>query len=293
MKRKTIGKIISGKVSAWLKTVDDKELSQGVRKSVVVTGGAIASMFLGEEPKDYDIYLQDREVARRLVEYYIKKFKSLNPKSRRQISVVDGVPEDNGLAIVIASEGVASSDSIAADDQSIEKHFDDAQGDSQQKESSRCKKYDPQFLSQNAITLSGDIQIVLRFCGSPEFLHGNYDFVHCTNYWTNAEGVVTNKEALEALLTKELRYVGSKFPICSVMRLRKFLSRGWTINAGQVLKMAMQVSELDLTDPKVLERQLTGVDAAYFSQLIEEVRERNPDAVDSSYVVEVIERIWG
>src|SRR3546814_2766082 len=47
--------------------------------------------------------------------------------------------------------------------------------------------------------------------------------------------------ALDGLLRKELRYVGSKLPVCSLIRLRKFIRRGWVGNAGQILKMTMQV----------------------------------------------------
>jgi hypothetical protein len=57
---------------------------------------------------------------------------------------------------------------------------------------------------------------------------------------------VLRAEALESILTKELRYVGSRYPLCSVIRTRKFLARGWTINAGQYVKMCFQISQLDL-----------------------------------------------
>ena len=99
-------------------------------------------------------------------------------------------------------------------------------------------------------------------------------------------------DALEALLAKELRYVGSKYPICSVVRLRKFISRGWRINAGQILKMAMQISQLDLTDIKVLEDQLTGVDTAYFLQLIQRLKDNDPEKVNGAYLIEIIDRIF-
>jgi hypothetical protein len=97
---------------------------------------------------------------------------------------------------------------------------------------------------------------------------------------------------MEAILAKELRYVGSKYPVCSVVRLRKFIARGWRINAGQILKMAMQISALDLTDLAVLEDQLTGVDTAYFLQLIEKLKEKDPTKVNTAYLVEIINRMF-
>jgi hypothetical protein len=141
--------------------------------------------------------------------------------------------------------------------------------------------------------LSHKVQIVLRFYGSADTIHENYDYVHCTNYWTSKDDeLVLRQPALESLLAKELRYVGSKYPICSVIRLRKFIKRGWTVNAGQILKMMLQISELDLKDHKVLQDQLTGVDAAYFVQLVSMVKENDPEKVNSAYLVEIIDRMF-
>src|SRR3546814_13834921 len=79
-------------------------------------------------------------------------------------------------------------------------------------------------MSTNAITLSDKIQIVLRFYGEADAIHENYDFVHCTNYWTSKDANLTLRQpALESLLCKELRYVGSNYPVCSVIRLSKFI----------------------------------------------------------------------
>jgi hypothetical protein len=148
-------------------------------------------------------------------------------------------------------------------------------------------------MSTNAITLSHRVQIILRFYGEPDAIHENYDFVHCTNYWSSWDNeLILRQPVLESLLARELRYVGSKYPICSLIRIRKFIKRNWTINAGQVLKMAFQVSELDLNDINVLEDQLTGVDVAYFAQLIEKIREKDPEKVNAAYLIEIIDRMF-
>jgi len=51
-------------------------------------------------------------------------------------------------------------------------------------------------------------------------------------------------------------------------------------------------SELDLTDISVLEDQLTGVDTAYFLQLIEKLKEKDPEKVNAAYLVEIIDRMF-
>jgi hypothetical protein len=154
--------------------------------------------------------------------------------------------------------------------------------------------YRPIFLTDNAITLSGNIQMVIRFYGTPDQIHENYDYVHATNYWTSWERKVTLKtEALECLLTRELRYIGSKYPICSLIRARKFIQRDWSINAGQYLKIAMQINQLNLNDYGVLREQLVGMDMAYFSQVLSALYEKDPTKVNATYLGEVIDRIFG
>ena len=56
--------------------------------------------------------------------------------------------------------------------------------------------------------------------------------------------------------------------------------------------MAMQISELDLTSIPVLQDQLTGVDTAYFVQLIERLKEKDPEKVNAGYLVEIIDRLF-
>ena len=56
--------------------------------------------------------------------------------------------------------------------------------------------------------------------------------------------------------------------------------------------MVMQVSELDLTKIEVLEDQLTGVDCAYFCEVISKLKEKNPEAINTAYLVEIIDRMF-
>lgn len=157
--------------------------------------------------------------------------------------------------------------------------------------------YRPVFLSTNAITLSGKVQLVVRFYGEPEEIHKNYDFVHCTNYYDLGKGELTLlPAAMEALLAKELKYVGSKYPLCSIIRTRKFIKRGFNINAGQYLKMCFQLNQLDLTNIDVLEDQLVGVDSAYFMVLIDALREKQSAnsnfTIEEGYVTSIIDKIF-
>ncbi len=162
------------------------------------------------------------------------------------------------------------------------------------------EKYSPLYLSPNAISLSNKIQLIIRFYGSPEDVHVNYDFVHTTNYWTPKNGLILNQAALESILTKELIYIGSKYPIASILRCRKFIMRGWTINAGQLLKIMYQISKLNLDDIATLEDQLIGVDVVHFTILINAIRsqiekyekENTPFLISYNYLAKIIDKVF-
>lgn len=212
-------------------------------------------------------------------------------------------PSDR-LKIMVNSDGIAEDSDVIADnaEYDIDNYLDalsDGDNISQEKIENKDEKnkYKPIFLSTNAITLSDKIQIVVRFYGEPNIIHDNYDFVHTTNYWTYGTGVVLNQRALESILNKELHYIGFKYPICSLVRTRKFIKRGWHIDAGQYVKMAFQISKLNLEDVYVLEDQLVGVDSIYFLTFIESLKKKQMKDKDfvlsQNYLTTVIDKIFG
>lgn len=289
MKKKTIRKALNKKFEEWLTSISSDAVRQVARENTIITGGCIASMLLGEQVNDYDIYFRTKGAAEVVGKYYVDQFIEATGHPMMLEVTADRVR----IVTKSGHRGETAGDArTLADSGEIEDSYDEQEAAALEAKDDK-PKYRPVFMSTNAITLSNRIQIILRFFGEPDAIHENYDFVHCTNYWTSlGDKLVLRPEALEALLSKELRYVGSKYPVCSVMRLRKFIKRGYTINAGQILKMAMQISDLDLTDPKVLEDQLTGVDSAYFFQIIENLKEKNPEKVQYSYLIEIIDRMF-
>lgn len=313
MKAKTVKAIIAKKMNDWFISIEDASVRELAQKNTIVTGGCIASMLLNEKVNDFDVYFRNRETALAVAEYYIARFTVKNKQGIPCPIYVDPAHEDR-VKIVIKSSGIASEEGanapyeyfemqpegragqyvteLMSDSGEIEDAYDDLNEKAQEIEDDGLK-YRPVFMSTNAITLSHRVQIVTRFFGKPDEIHENYDFVHCTNYWSSWDGKLSlNQAALEALLSRELRYVGSKYPLCSIMRMRKFIKRGWTINAGQILKAAMQLNAMDLTDPLVLEDQLTGVDSAYFCEIIARVKENDPEKINSAYLIEIVDRMF-
>lgn len=327
MRRKLISRILDKKIGAWIDSIEDEKLRKLVSQNVIVSGGAIVSLFQGEKPNDYDVYFRTKEVTQRVAEYYVDQFK----KNSKVIFGKDGkeveifVQEDRDRVRVyiksagIAKEGILTGyqyfegtekdeaeqfvSQLREEKEVVVETTEQTLTDLEKKDQKdlikelKSKKYRPIFLTGNAITLSDKVQLIIRFYGDPDEILKNYDYVHATGYWTSWEKQVrTSVDALESIMNKRLSYQGSLYPVSSVFRIKKFLGRGWTIGAGDMLKISLQISDLNLRDMNVLEDQLIGVDVAYFAELItllKQAQEKEPDKpISLTYIVSLIDKIF-
>lgn len=337
--RKTIRKVIRKKMDEWFATIDDVELRSQVRENTIVTGGCIASMLMGERINDFDVYMRDKDTTFQLAKYMVEKFNKnrkggIDPEVRSTPLYNIRGEEEERVVIYIKSagvigdqnknsdgyeyfectdnehgdrsqaylEGIISSDSAEDYITQVENIVDDGVDKAEKtKPSTDTEPYRVVFMSQNAITLSDNVQVIIRFYGEPDKIHSNYDFVHAMCYYDYGKDVLELKpEALESILSRTLKYHGSLYPIASLFRVRKFMERGWKISASEILKMAWQCSEIDMTDMTILREQLTGVDQAYFHQLIKiiehyEEKERLEGKklnIESTYVGKLIDEVF-
>jgi hypothetical protein len=285
------------KIEDWAATVEEenKEVADLIRNNIIVTGGAIASMLLREKVNDYDCYIRDFEAAQKIINFYTEKFKA-KKHTTIEIDVMED-PVEQAIKLKIKSAGVIGEQSenyeyFESSENPPEDYLDTTMDIDVNNECT--DRYEPKFLSQNAITLSNDIQIISRFIGEPEIIHENYDFIHATNYYTHwNKQLHLNQDALKSLLERNLYYVGSKYPLASIIRTRKFIQRGWTITAGQYLKMVMQLNKLDLLNYGVFIDQLNGVDVAYFQELMEILEEKfgATKQIDETYLATLMDRL--
>ena len=267
-----------------------KPIAHELLQETVVTGGCIASLLLKEPVNDYDIYFKSQKALAKVLDYF-------NGLMDAGTNIAAVYTHDVG-----ATKGAYRRTIFYATCDEIKDILDtpalshiglNLGGSGQWSQPKTAipegKKYWPIFASQNALTLSDKVQLVFRFTGSPEEIHKNYDFVHATNYFTTAEGLVLNTDACAALMARELIYRGSRYPLASIFRTRKFIKRGWNIHIANYVKMAMQLNAMDLTDLHTLRDQLTGVDAAYLGWIIKKCEAEG--AVTESYVCELVDRI--
>lgn len=404
--------VISRKVNDWLAHIDNKELRDYIKDKIIVAGGSVASLMMGEKVNDFDIYFTCRDAAIRVAHYYLKRF-AANPSTAykqspvkmwvevrtndtdfghrgRPVEVTDsGVmylatrkscPEDvseyvdgpgapkvtdderrlmenarsGRVNIVVKSAGAACEtgddgkyqyfetvpdpNAVVAYAQKVTAPL--ALDEEQALASQLCdtddppddvdvsvdhltvlaeamaaenlppkqtgpnakiqNKYRPVFLSSNAITLSDGVQLIIRFYGKPDEIIRNFDFIHTTCWWTSQRNETGNygymgytPEALRSMMSYKLKYVGSRYPLCSLVRTRKFADRGWKVPASVFIKAMWQCNQLDWNNLVTWEDQLTGMDAAYFNQILEILRADKLAGkhIDGTYVVELIDRM--
>jgi len=314
-KRRTIKSLLKKKLEEWIASIDDEWLRKHIDQHVIVTGGSIASLLRGESIKDFDLYFDDFDITKKIAEYYVQEFNERHPDRDPQPCVREFVVDDKHaarcsdvgerrLAIWVQSAGMISESEDKGDYRYFERDgIADSEGATEYiakaaealqggrpTEEDKEQAYRPVFMSQNAITLSNKVQLVIRFIGDPAEIHKNYDFTHVTNYYYHGE-LYTNVKALESLMSQTLYYQGSKYPVATLFRLRKFIQRGWRIGVGELVKIALQISELDLTNRNVLQEQLIGVDAAYFNELLSLLNSDSEKTkpLDSAYIINLID----
>lgn len=296
MQVNTIRKIIEKKLEDWLSSIKDEPLRLLVRDNILVSGGAITTMLLDQPVNDFDVYIKSIDVLKKLSQYYTAPFKSITILDGRFMTdLVNDYESNYGTGSLETDVNKYAISLRNLKDNQLKLIFESDEGGYRiEKES--FSNYEPKYFSPNAISLSDDLQIVLRFWGDSTAIHETFDFVHATNYFTFEEGVVLNAKALESILTKQLFYQGSHYPVTSIIRMKKFLKRGFNINAGEMLKIMFQISKLDLTNPDVLEEQLIGVDVAYFDLLITTLRakqSKDPNfKLNPDYLSKLIDKIF-
>lgn len=326
MKLRTINSILCKKFDAWVATIGDEAVRKLVEKNTICTGGAIASMLLNEDINDFDFYFRDFETVNAVARYYVRKFLENPPPkfasggdTKVYVDAVEDAeaPGKQRVRVVVKSVGVASTEGDEGykyfegqpdgeEAEYVEKVMENGEKAKETGDKEAKPKYRVVFLSANAISLSDDVQLVVRFYGEPEAIHANYDYLHVTNFWTSWDRTVTvRKDALLSLMNKDLRYVGSRYPLCSLFRMRKFIQRGWKITAGQVLKIAVNLQKYNLLDLATLEEQLTGVDVAYFNDLVERLKKAEQEkgtaedavaagkfSVDEAYLAQLVDKLF-
>jgi hypothetical protein len=131
------------------------------------------------------------------------------------------------------------------------------------------------FKTENAITMSNGkdkVQIITK----PEFvgltnqeIFESFDFTVCMGILDLAtQEFDFCKSFFLDLSSKNLAYnVKGKYPISSLIRVQKYIKKGYYISGIELLKIALRIHKLELDNYSVLKDQLNGVDTILLQPL--------------------------
>jgi hypothetical protein len=143
-----------------------------------LSGGAIASLIQGVEPKDWDVYFTNTTAQH----------------------IVTGIFNMNEW-----------SDEVALIDEKYR----------------QVTSTNDKCITENAMTLKNNIQLITKHNGTPDEIRDTFDFVHCKPYYHFGQDLLfISKEQYDLCYNKKLKINNMKAQ--TVWRQQKFENRGYT-----------------------------------------------------------------
>ena len=145
------------------------------KEKVFISGGCIASLLQGDEPKDWDFYFKDETT----------------------MNTVKNICEKNPLFVMDISE-----------------KYREVIG------------RNGKLITENAVTLTNNVQFILKHYGTPQEVRNTFDFVHCMPYYdVETDQLFISKMQYDACVSKTL-CINNRNSVTPA-RIHKFEERGY------------------------------------------------------------------
>lgn len=255
MLKSTVCNAVKEPFNSWIESISNLDLREMLHRRAFIAGGAILSVYKGETPKDIDVYFTDPDMAVTTLRYYGMI------SSPSLFEDLDGNLETR--LKIISHEGLLNCDG----------------------------PFQPLYATPNTLTLSNNIQLVIRYTGNPYDLIKKFDYDH-TKMYLHKTHLSVSEAAKTSVLSNELMYNCGPYPLSSLFRLKKFLKRDWNVSAGQLTKLAMQLAKIDFRNLSQLKDQLYGIDVIHIEYLIAELNKIAPEDLTVDLISELIDMIF-
>lgn len=139
------------------------------------------------------------------------------------------------------------------------------------------------------------MQLIQAFIGSPEEIFDKFDFSCCMGaYHFMSKEFRLHPNFLTHLAQRRLVFnTKTPYPLSSLVRVRKYIQKkGFSIDAIQLVKMALTIHSIDLSNYQVLKQQLQGVDIMLFKQLLDKLEEKKNEPYEFEEFVTWIENLY-
>lgn len=113
--------------------------------------------------------------------------------------------------------------------------------------------------------------IIYRFFETVEEIFNDFDFTCCMGALdTSTEEIVLHPDFLKHNAQRYISFnSGTAYPIVSLMRVQKYVEKGYTISRPQMLRIIMRCMELDITSWEQLEDHLGGMYGLQFDEVFD------------------------
>ena len=118
--------------------------------------------------------------------------------------------------------------------------------------------------------------------GDPKTIFNYYDFTVCmAAYQFNANGedngFIFGDDFFKHIGQRRLVFnTGTMFPICSMLRVMKYIKKGFYITGMELLKIGLSIHSLKMETYADLRQQLQGIDTAFLEDLTSQMEPDEP-----------------
>jgi len=125
------------------------------------------------------------------------------------------------------------------------------------------------LITENSVNLSDKIQLVTKFTGEPEKIVKSFDWKHIKSYYIYPDKIIFSDDVYRLICEKELIYTGSKFPLSTLLRVRKYIKKGWTISTASMTHVVMDIVKTFLDKDKPIARKREAWHEDYVDEWVE------------------------
>ena len=132
-----------------------------------------------------------------------------------------------------------------------------------------------QLIRLSTMFYEDNVKIRTRQCKIRNNVLDKFDFTVCMGaYDFQNNEFVFGDRFIEDVARRDLIYnIGGEYPIASLIRVVKYMHKGYTMSNIEILKLALSINNLKIIDYKDLRKQLVGVDTAMLEPLTEKMLE--------------------
>lgn len=151
-------------------------------------------------------------------------------------------------------------------------------------ENSHTKNKDDKFhvklITENAINLFDKIQLITKFVGTPEEVTHKFDWQHIKSWYScKEEKLYLTPDVYQLVVEKELIYTGSDYPLSSLMRLKKYIKKGWNVSNTTILHIALDI----VASFNKMEAERQFEQAKYGREQLEKIRRKIKDMCQEEF----------